>query len=199
MAGNPDDMTVIGRVLDGDANAFELLLERYQTPVARIIAAHVPGEHVAELAHEAFIRAYRSLGGYEPTRPFMNWLTTIATRTCHDFWRERYRRREAPACELGEDGIGLLESALAPQSQEAFDAMVRQREAREVLDLVLDQLSAMDRMVLTLTYLEERSAKEAAEMLGISVPNVKVRNFRAKRKLRNFLQRHGIQGGGHVS
>ena len=68
-----------------------------------------------------------------------------------------------------------------------------------MLSLVLDQLAPMDRMVLTLTYLEERSTKETAEMLDISVPNVKVRAFRAKKKLKSFLKRHGIQGGVHAS
>lgn len=199
MAGKPDDTYVIGQILDGDANAFEVLLERYEMPIARVVAAHVPGSHVAEVSHEAFIRAYKSLPRYKPEKPLINWLTTIASRTCHDFWRDHYRRREAPACDLSEDGQHFLETALATESQDAFDALVRQRDAQEVLALVLDQLAPMDRMVLTLTYLEERSVKETAEMLDISVPNVKVRSYRAKRKLKSFLKRQGIQGGVHVS
>lgn len=199
MAGQPDDMQVITEVLGGDTDAFEVLLERYESTVARVVAAHVPGDHVAEVAHETFIRAYKSLPGYAPIRPFANWLTTIASRACHDFWRAQYRRREAPACDLSDDGQRFLEAALATESRDRFDAFVRQREAREVLGLVLDLLSPMDRMVLTLTYLEERPVKETAEMLGISVPNVKARSFRAKKKLKSFLKRHGIQGGLHAS
>lgn len=199
MAGKPDDMRVIADVLDGDVNAFEHLLDRYEIAVARVVAAHVPGEHVAEVAHETFIRAYKSLPGYAPTKPFINWLTTIATRSCHDFWRQQYRRKEAPACDLSEDGQHFLETALAPQSKDDFDALARQQEARQLLDLVLDQLAPLDRMILTLTYLEERSVRETADMLDISVPNVKVRAFRAKRKLKSFLKRHGIQGGLHAS
>lgn len=195
MAGNPDDMRVITDVLNGDVNAFEHLLARYESPVARVIAAHVPGEHVAEVAQETFIKAFKSLPGYKPTKPLINWLTTIATRSCHDFWRQQYRRKESPACDLSDDGQQFLESAMAPQSRDQFDALVNQREAQQVLSLVLDQLAPVDRMILTLTYLEERSISETAEMLDISVPNVKVRAFRAKRKLKNFLKRHGIQGG----
>lgn len=199
MAGQPDDMSIIAAVIDGDVNAFELLLTRYEGPVTRLVAAHVPGEHVNEVAHEAFIRAFKSLPGYTPKRPFLNWLTTLAIRSCHDFWRDRYRRKEAPASDLSEDGQRFIENALAAKSREEFERLAQASEAKELLTLVLAQLHPLDRLVLTLTYLEERSAREASEMLGISVPNVKIRAYRAKRKLKGFLKRHRIQGGLHAS
>lgn len=195
MPGIPDDMMIITEVLNGDSDAFRHLLDRYEARVARLVAAHVPGDSVAEVSHDTFIRAYKSLAGYKPIKPFGNWLTTIATRSCHDFWRDRYRSREVPACDMSENGQRFIENALAADSVEAFEAIARQREAREILSLVLDQLSPLDRMVLTMTYLEEQTVKDSAEMLGISASNVKIRSFRAKRKLRSFLKRHGIQGG----
>ncbi len=199
MAGQPDDMLIIADVLGGDIDAFEQLLARYETSVARQVAAHVPGEHVAEVAHETFIRAFKSLPGYAPVKPFGNWLATIATRSCHDFWREKYRRKEAPVCDLSDDGQRFIEYAMAVDSKEEFEKLARASEAREILALVLDQLTPLDRMVLTMVYLEERSVRETAHTLGISVPNVKVRSYRAKRKLKSFLKRHGIQGGLHES
>lgn len=199
MAGQQDDMSIIAAVLDGDTNAFEQLLARYETVVVKVVAAHVPGAHVEEVVQETFISAYKSLAGYAPVKPFANWLTTIAARSCHNFWRAHYRRREAPVCDLSEDGQRFIETALASRSQEVFDSLTRRDEARQLLALVLDKLSPTDRMVLTMTYLEERSIRETAEMLGISVPNVKVRSFRAKQKLRHFLKRHGIQGGLHAT
>ncbi|WP_319542038.1 RNA polymerase sigma factor [uncultured Pseudodesulfovibrio sp.] len=197
MPGKQDDTFIISQVLDGDRNAFALLLERYEGHVSHLVAAHVPGQHVAEVAHDAFIRAYKSLAGYKPLKPFSNWLTTIALRSCHDFWRKRYRNRETPACDMSDDGQQWLENAMAPDSNEIFESQIRQREAREVLAMALEQISPMDRMVLTLTYLEERTIKEAAQMLDISVPNVKIRAYRAKRTLKAFLKRCGIQGGTH--
>ena len=199
MAGQPDDMSIIAQVVGGDVDAFEHLLARYEAPVTSLVAAHVPAEHVAEVAHEAFIRAFKALPGYVPKRPLRNWLTTIALRSCHDFWRARYRRREAPASDLSEDGQQFMETAMAADSREEFERLARAREAKEVLALVLDRLSPMDRLVITLTGLEERTVGEAAEMLGISVPNVKIRAHRARRKLRHFLKRHGIQGGDYAS
>ncbi|EGB14740.1 RNA polymerase, sigma-24 subunit, ECF subfamily [Pseudodesulfovibrio mercurii] len=192
-----DDEEVIERILDGDRDAFALLLRRHESHVSRLVAAHVPPDQAAEVAHEAFIRAYRGLPGYRPIKPFRNWLTTVTLRCCKDYWRREYRNREAPVCDLSEDGQRWLDTALAANSTEAFETLARQRELGEVLDAVLNMLSPMDRMVMTLSYLEERPTSETAEMLGISVPNVKVRAFRAKRKLKGFLKRYGIQGEEH--
>ena len=157
MPGIPDDMTIITEVLNGDSDAFRHLLNRYDALVARLVAAHVPADSVAEVSHDTFIRAYKSLARYKPIKPFGNWLTTIATRSCHDFWRNRYRNKEAPACDMSEDGQQFIENALAADSVEAFESLARQREAREILSLVLNQLPPLDRMVLTMTYLEGRS------------------------------------------
>ena len=67
------------------------------------------------------------------------------------------------------------------------DEKVLQKEAGEILDLALAKLSAGDRMVLELVYLEGHSVKEAAGLLGWSTTNVKVRLFRSRRKLRGLL------------
>ncbi|AMK10763.1 MAG: RNA polymerase sigma factor [Pseudodesulfovibrio sp.] len=197
MAGQLEDVQVIERVLDGDRDAFALLLQRHEAHVARLVSAHVPAGQSAEVAHEAFIRAFRGLPSYRPVKPFRNWLTTIALRCCKDYWRREYRNREAPVSDLSEDGQRWLDTALASDSRETFETQVRQREYREILNAVLARLAPLDRMVLTLSYIEERTTGETAEMLGISVPNVKVRAFRAKRKLKGFLKRYGIQGEEH--
>jgi len=197
MPVHQDDAEVIERILDGDRDAFALLLKRHESHVSRLVAAHVPADQVAEVAHEAFIRAYRGLPGYRPIKPFRNWLTTVTLRCCKDYWRRAYRNKEAPVCDLSEDGQRWLDTALAESSAEAFEALARRRETGEILEAVLARLAPLDRMIMTLCYLEERSTGEAAEMLGISTANVKVRAFRAKRKLKGFLKRYGIQGEEH--
>lgn len=197
MPAHLDDAEVIERILDGDRDAFALLLKRHESHVSRLVAAHVPPDQVAEVAHEAFIRAFRGLPAYRPVKPFRHWLTTVTLRCCKDYWRREYRNREAPVCDLSEDGQRWLDTALAATSEEEFETLASRRELGEILEAVLARLSPLDRMVMTLSYLEERPTKETAEMLGISVPNVKVRAFRAKRKLKGFLKRYGIQGEEH--
>jgi RNA polymerase sigma-70 factor (ECF subfamily) len=88
---------------------------------------------------------------------------------------------------LTEKHQGWLEKAISDQSSRLFNKQRSQKEAREVLNWALDRLSAEDRMVMELVYLEGLSGKEAAEILGWSVANVKIRSHRSRKKLRKLL------------
>ena len=76
---------------------------------------------------------------------------------------------------------------MAPSSSRAYDESNFQEETKELLEWALNQLSPQDRMVTELVYLEGMKGKEAAELLGWSTANVKVRTFRSRRKLRKLL------------
>ena len=76
---------------------------------------------------------------------------------------------------------------ISEQAEQALYEKGLQDEARELLDWVLGRLSAEDRMVLELVYLEGLTGKEAADLLGWSVANVKVRSFRSRKKLEKIL------------
>ncbi len=78
---------------------------------------------------------------------------------------------------------------MPPDSRQLFQHRVDMQHARETLEWALNRLSAEDRMVVELVYLEEFSGKEAATLLGWSVANVKVRVFRARKKLQKLLSR----------
>ncbi len=184
----PDDTETIRQVLDGDVNAFESLVVRYRALVLKIVQRHVDRGDVEETVQEAFVRAYRSLATFERQGHFSQWLSAIVVRTCHDYWRKAYRSREIPLSAITERHQEWLEEALAAEQGEPSSGGTVQEEAREVLDWVLTKLSAKDRMVLELIYLEGLSVKEAASLLGWSVANVKVRAFRSRRKLEKLLR-----------
>jgi RNA polymerase sigma-70 factor (ECF subfamily) len=80
-----------------------------------------------------------------------------------------------------------IEQMLAAQSEDQFRDQVQKREAAEVLEWALKQLSPENRAVLTLVHLEGRSVREAAQLLGWSVINVKVRAHRARQAVRKLL------------
>lgn len=182
-----EDARVLKAIRAGDVDAYARLMAKYQGRVSGIVSGHAPRERVAELTHEVFVRAYRSLAGYRGDSPFGHWLAKVTVRTCHDFWRSEYRRRERPMSDLSEECRAFVEEVSAVETSEAAEDSASRSEARELLAWALDKLSPTDRMVVTLTHLEERPVAEAAEMLGISVPNVKVRAFRARKKLRVLL------------
>ena len=186
-----EDRTVVKKILEGEVDAFALLMTRYQDYVLAIVKRHAPPDQAEELAQEVFIKAYQSLAGWRRQGRFRSWLSAIAVRTCYDFWRKHYRSREVPLSTLSQTHREWLDRALADASETSWQNLGRRREAREILDWLLDRLSAADRMVLELVYLEEHSVKEAARLLGWTVANVKVRAYRAKRKLNKLLLQDG--------
>lgn len=192
---SPADDEIIARVLAGESQAFEGLVERYKRQVAAIVVRKVPRQEAPEVVHQVFIKAFVSLPGYRPLKPFSHWLSTLAVRTCHDFWRERYRSREIPQAALAPEPGGRrereIETALAGTAPDAYEAF----EAWELLDWALGHLTPDDRMALTLVHLEGCSLAEAAEELGWTQAVVKLRVFRARRKLRKIIA-DSLSGGG---
>lgn len=188
-SGMPRDEDIIGRVLGGDVDAFEVLVERYRALVFSIVLKHVPAEHVEDTAQDAFVEAFRSLRTFSARAPFRYWLSRIAVRCCYNFWRDRRGNPEIPVSGLTEDGGKWMDEVLSADSREAFERETRKREAAEVLQQALSVLSPEDRMVVTLTHLEGLPVKEAAELLGWSTISVKVRAHRSRRKLREIVSR----------
>jgi RNA polymerase sigma-70 factor (ECF subfamily) len=183
----PSDSEIIHRIIDGDVNSFEYLLKRYQDHVLRIVTKHIPYNEVEETAHNVFVRAYQALPGFKEQGSFKQWLSAITVRTCYDFWRKQYRSRELPMSDLSERHRDWLEKTLSSESDLSFSEESRAKEAGELLDWALSKLSAKDRMVLELVYLEGLSVREAADLLALSVSNVKVRSFRSRKKLEKIL------------
>lgn len=181
------DNEIIKRILNGDVDDFEILLKRYRDHVFRIIAKHVPYDMVEEVAHNVFINAYKSLPTFAGKTPFKHWISKIAVRNCYDFWREHYKSREAPISSYGEEHNEWFEKLVSSQSVESYKQEELQKEAREVLNWALARLPAKDRMVVTMVYLDGLSVREAADLLGWSVMNVKIRSHRAKKELRKHL------------
>jgi len=190
------DEEIVRQVLGGNVNAFESVILRHRVLVLRIVKKHVPEGAVEETAQEAFVRAYQALPTFKGTGAFSQWLSSIVVRTCYDYWRKAYRSREIPISALTERHSEWLEEVIAQMPEEAPDERESQMEAREILNWALEKLSAGDRMVLELVYLEGHSVQEAAKLLGWSKANVKVRSFRVRMKLEKLLSKVKEQGRG---
>ncbi|NGZ08557.1 MAG: RNA polymerase sigma factor [Nitrospira sp. LK70] len=181
-----DEKSLLRRIGQGETERFAELIGRYQQHVTRIVGRRVPADHVKEVVHDVFVRAYFSLAHFSESVGFDHWLAGIAVRTCYDFWRAR-KRKEVPVSGLADEHHRWIEQMLVAQSDDEFRDQVRKREAVEVLEWALKQLSPENRAVLTLVHLEGRSVREAAQLLGWSVVNVKVRAHRARQVVRKLL------------
>src|SRR5208282_5131340 len=142
--------------------------------IARQLRHFARGLDLEELVQEVFVQAYLSLRGYSGKAPFSHWLSRIATRTGYA-WLKR-RKRQATV-ELD------YKSLAAPEAGDA-------EQNRELLEHLLSQLSARDRLVLTLLHLEEHTVEQTAELMGWSRTMVKVQAFRARGKLWKLLEKY---------
>ena len=181
------DTEIVQHILEGNIDAFEVLMMRHKDLVVRIVKRHVRPHDIEDKVQDVFVRAYQSLRTYGRKGDFRHWISSIAIRTCYDYWRKVYRSKEVSMSALSEKHRHWLEEVLSTKSRQSIQEATSQGEAKELLDWALGKLSPEDRMVLELVYLEDFSVKEAAALLGWSVANVKVRSFRSRKKLQKVL------------
>lgn len=170
------------QAVQGNSDAYERLVERYQGLVASQMWRFTRDKNVfEELVQNAFVEAYLSLSSYRGDGCFGNWLRKIAVRVGYKFWKDRARNQKTARLSDGEwDRLESTESTL--KSVEAA-------EAGAVVYTVLEQLPPRDRLVLTLLYIDGHSVAEAAGLVGWSQTMVKVQAFRARGKLKKLLER----------
>ena len=199
-------LEAIDRVLAGDTEAFAVILRAYERIVAADLARRLPAGDVQEVAQDTFVRLYRSLPAYQRRVPLRNWVLSIARHAALDCWRRKYRRAEVPAGDLvggggnGADADGTDPGAAAADAaaMRAHEEAAREDEARarrrEWLEAAMAHLSPDDRAVITLVELEERPMQEAAQLLGCGLSAIKVRAFRARLRLKKWLEKTRKEG-----
>lgn len=169
-----------------DQAAARALVEHLHPLVIRIVRAHLP-RRVAEedLAQDIFLKMFTRLEQYKGAVPFSHWVSRIAVTTCIDQLRAQKRRPEFRWADLSENEADVLDAVMTNENDvEAGDALA----ARELVHKLLDQLKPDDRMVIQLLDLEQKTIAEISALTGWSQSLVKVRAFRARRKLQKLFQ-----------
>lgn len=171
-------MELLERFARGELDAFEALFRQFQGEVYRWIVRIVRDAGMAEdLTVEAFWRIYRARARFDPSRSFGAWARRVATNVAID-----HLKSVRPQVSLSR------EPSRGPQPDP-----VEQWEIRGLIQRAFRRLPARLQVAATLALVEERPYEEIAEALGISVAAVKLRVFRATRKLRRELKRSGIE------
>lgn len=171
---------------EGDDSAFEEIVRRHSARVFHVISRFFRSRsQVEDMAQEVFLKAYTELSSYEGRGSFEGWLSRIATNTCLNELRSRKRHPESLVSDLTEDENSWLENLPAAVSVESPERNVI---IADLTEKVLSKLSPDDRVVLTLMDGEDLSVKEVAELTGWSQANIKVKAFRARRRMRKLLE-----------
>ena len=174
----------------GDESAFAEIVRRYSPRVFRVAARFFRRrEQVEEVAQEVFLKAFTQLEGFEGRGSLEGWLARIAANTCLNMLRSAKRRPELTASDLTEDEAAWLDDKLAGVAGERHRSAERAVVAADLTDRVFETMSPEDRMVLMLIDGEDASVKDVAELTGWSESNVKVRAFRARRRMREAVER----------
>lgn len=135
------------------------------------------------------MKAFTQLDSFEGRGSLEGWLTRITTNTCLNMLRSSKRRPEMIVSDLTETESNWLDSAMATSANERHESSERSLVAADLAGRVLDSLSADDRLVLMLIDGEEASVNEVVELTGWSQSKVKVKAFRARRRLRQAVEK----------
>ena len=184
-----NDFALIQRVLEGDDNAFTLLVNRYQKAIHTFVWRKIGDFHTAEeLTQDIFLKAYKKLALLKPPYHFLGWLYVIATRRCIAWMRKKQEPTTSldamPAAEL-ED---LSYIAYEATRVEAADL----EHHRDLVKHLLQKLPESERTVVTMHYLAEMPCEKISEFLGVSPNTVKSRLHRARKRLKT--QEHLLHG-----
>jgi len=174
------------RVRQNDQRAARELVEHLYPLVIRIIRAHLP-RRVAEedIAQDVFLKMFTRIAQFQGSVPFTHWVSRITLTTCIDLLRQQKRRPEFRWADLSEDEADVLDTVLTNEGERAPDEAL---EARELVHRLLGELKPDDRMVIQMLDLEQKTIAEIASLTGWNTSLIKVRAFRARRKLRQLFE-----------
>ena len=185
-----EELRLIRRVQAGEAEAFEPLLRQHEKTVYHLALRMTGNAQDAEdLAQEAFLKAYRSLGAFRGESKFSVWLYRIVSNVCLDHLRREGRR---PTVSLStEDEDGEESEREIPDQRLSPERLLEQKLTREALQKGLRALPDEQRQILVLRELRGLSYEEIGEILTLEPGTVKSRIFRARKRLCEILRRDG--------
>lgn len=174
------DQIYIDKVLSGDTNAFAYLINKYKdmayTIAIKIVKSH---EDAEEVAQDSFLKAFEKLNTFKGNAKFSTWLYTIVYRNSIT----KIRKKKV-------DTSGIDDYVIDNHSEgddfPQIEAMKNEEQQKYVKEAV-NKLPEKDALLITLFYMNDNSIEEIEEITGLSQSNVKVKLFRARKKLNQTL------------
>ncbi|PZF74628.1 RNA polymerase sigma factor [Taibaiella soli] len=176
------DNDIIQQVLNGQKNAYAILVDRYKNYVFTLVLRYVNNRETAEeLAQDVFVKAFRSLVDFKGTSKFSTWLYTIVNTTCLSYLRKK------------QENVHFFEEAdlvHLSENRATADHLPLSKQNYQLIQRALEHLPAADAQLLQLFYLAEQRIDEIVLITGISANTVKVKLHRARNRLKDILEQH---------
>ena len=180
-----DDSELLVRYMAGDEDAFSKIVSLYKDPLYAFLRKFLNQQALVEdVFQDTFLQLYASRDKFDPNRPLRPWLFTIAANKAKDALRKIQRRSEMSlgTVVLSDDmSIDDLFNMLSSYEQTPLDEVSRDETAQRVRMIIAD-LPENLRIILTLSYFEQFSYKQMAEILSIPIGTVKSRLHTAVRQ-----------------
>ncbi|GGZ01605.1 MULTISPECIES: RNA polymerase sigma factor RpoE [Shewanella] len=187
MSGQTSDQQLVERVQRGDKNAFNLLVQKYQGKVINLISRYVRNQaDVADVAQEAFIKAYRALPNFRGESAFYTWLYRIAVNTAKNHLVSQGRR--APANDVDADEAEYYDGSDALKEFASPERLMLSDEIKKVVFETLESLPEELKMAISLRELDGMSYEDIANVMDCPVGTVRSRIFRAREAIDKKLQ-----------
>ena len=173
------DTELIQQIVQGDERAFDQLVSKYQHSVFNIIYRYIGNyEDVEDVAQEVFIKIWQNAHSFKGKSKFSTWLYRIVVNQCLDY-RSKHKRKL----------VSLDEMTEKEQTPESLIVEVdhEQRKKAEIVRKAVGDLPERQRIAIVLSKFEDKSYKEIAEIMGVSLSAVESLIFRAKESLKKKL------------
>ncbi|MBP6976977.1 MAG: sigma-70 family RNA polymerase sigma factor [Bacteroidales bacterium] len=177
-----DDRFYIEKVLEGDTAAFAALVERHKNN-AFSLALRITGnrEDAEEIAMDAFVKVYRSLGSFRNDSKFTTWLYRIVHNESISVLRKKQPETTPLEDNLADD---------YPSDDIHYRISVQDEiQQQQLISRALNELPPADHLLITLFYMEDQSVGEISQITGLSQANIKVRLYRTRKRLYQILNR----------
>jgi len=172
------DNQIINQVLEGNVQAYRHLVDKYRDMAYTVALKLMKDSNAAEeVAQEAFIKAFEKLNTFKGDAAFSTWLYTIVYRT------GIYQLRKHNPL----DGLDDQSNFIKLDSHNAIEQL-EQSETKTQVKQAIDKLPRLEATIITLYYLDEKSIDEISTITDLSKSNIKVKLFRARKKLKNLLE-----------
>jgi len=182
------DGQLVERAQRGDKRAFELLVEKYQRKLARLLSRFVrdPAE-VEDVTQEAFIKAYRALPGFRGDSAFYTWLYRIGINTAKNYLIA-LGRRAPTSTEVGAEEAEGYDDADRLRDIDTPESQLLSKEIAETMNATIAELPEELRTAIQLREIEGMSYEDIAQIMNCPIGTVRSRIFRAREAIAEKLR-----------
>lgn len=187
MGENNVDQELVRRVQHGDKKAFDILVQKYQQKIVKLISRYVRDQdEVYDVAQETFIKAYRALARFRGDSAFYTWLYRIAINTAKNYLVAQSRR--PPDTDIDAEDAAQYDPDSKLRETDLPEQLVHRDEVERVIYEAIDALPEDLRTAITLREMEGLSYEEIAQAMECPIGTVRSRIFRAREAIENRLK-----------